>query len=205
MNSDYEWLRADALREILAQPPYSPVAEQGKSSRSMFLPDDLGSPAKVSEVRKRHLEEAQASSSPFKKARTAHYGKEPLSQKMISYKKENDITTGRNGALIIFTSPKSKKKRYTIAATEGLPGNPHAELKALDKVPSHVTKVDLIYTERAPCKHGSNCHRKLKFVTSDESEIVHSVQYPADQQKRKMTEKAFREQQEYLGIRAPKR
>lgn len=189
------------LTEILSLSPYKGEDAMDRS----HLCDKLGSPQKVTRVRKRHLDAKDATASPFKTKRTEEYGNGPLSKKMIEYKKAHNATTGRNGSIAIYTSPDSKKKRYTIAVTEGPPTHKHAELKALDLLPPHVKEVDLLYTERAPCKKGSNCHRKLKAVLGETCEVVHSVDYPTDTPKRKKTEKVFRTTQAHLGIRDSKR
>src|SRR5207249_3650598 len=114
-----------------------------------------------------------------------------FSQRSIAYKKENNLTTGRNVAIVVFKSPKSQKQRYTIASTQGHPCNAHAEIKALDLIPKNGT-VQTIYSERKPCQKGSNCHRKLKAVVPPDAEIIHSIEYSIDPNERKISEKEFR-------------
>ncbi len=187
------------LTATLSQPPYVHAHLSGGSA---LLNGQFGSPTKVEQIRKRHLEDATQSSSPFKKARVTCYGEESLSKKAIEYKKEHDLTTGRNVSIVLFPSPKSKKQRYMIAATAGHPCNPHAELKVLGMLPENIKKIDLLYTERQPCQKGSDCHRKLKGILDPSVEVSYSIPYPIDKEERRNSEAKFRQLQQEHGIRA---
>lgn len=226
-----DMLTHDVLTNLLNQKPYNYIELKNKASiakkklelksAASFLPRtsglskmNLGTPSKIDDivqVRKRHLDFIDASDSPFKISEKTIFGKCPLSKRAIKHKKENDLTTGRNVAIIIAYDSIKKELIYTIDATDGPPGPRHAELLAYDALPKHIKSnkkkedILLIYTERAPCKKGSDCHRKVKLVISKETKIVWNTDYSPTKSHRHKTEEIFRKMQEDYGVRAPKR
>ena len=209
-------LSPGTLSKILSEDAYSPPPKK-KSAKGLISPGEpihsplmelqLGSPniRYAAQLRKRHLKKASITDSPFKNTSIETYGEGPLSKRAIQEKTKKDITAGRNTAIAVFENPPgSKKFGYTTASTDGPPGGTHAENTAIDKVPRGAKK-ELVYTERAPCKCGSNCHCKLKAVLRTDVKIVHSVPHQTDLKRRREDEKEFQEKQEEFGIRTAKK
>lgn len=193
-------LTPDELEKILAKSPYekdsflSPPRTLTKKL-THTTPSDI---RLAGQIRKRHLEEANTSNSPFKNEKMTEYGKEPLSQRAKKHKIDNDITAGRNVSVVIFFDTMAEKYQYVIANTIGHPGGPHAELRALDALPKHISteNIHLVYTEREPCHKGSNCHCKLKAMLDSTTKVVYSV--------KGVSEEEFRKLQAEHGIRVAK-
>lgn len=154
-------------------------------------------------LRKVDLDNMQASESPMKNIRQTIYGECPFSLKALKWKKENDITAGRNVSIVIFRLSDSTLA-YTIAATSGPPGQPHAELEALDELPNNVEKDHIlaVYSERKFCCKGSNCHRKVKLaIDKENTEVVYNVHHTPNQKRQRENELEFQELQSEMGIR----
>lgn len=65
-------------------------------------------------------------------------------QKMMAFKKRFHLTTGRNVCIVYF---KYQDRSFGIfASTSGLPGGPHAEMKALAAIPAEVLTSDIVTT-----------------------------------------------------------
>lgn len=160
---------------------------------------------KAADVRVRHVEKSGVTDSPMSKTAKEEYGEGPLSKRAKKFKKDNDISVGRNVSLIIFYDAIVNESRYVIAATDGPPGGPHAELRAIDALPSHVSKenIQLIYTEREPCRHGSQCYCKLKMMIEKTTKVVWSIDFPDIKETRQVSEEEFRKLQAAHGIRLP--
>lgn len=174
----------EQLSKIFSQPPYEPPVSS--------------SPRTPVKLRKADLK--VVSLSPFKKQDQENYCSGPFSIKARDYKVEGDLTTGRNYSAVIFESPNSKNIRYTEAHTSGPPGGPHAELKALAKLPKGLDKrsIRMLYTERKCCP---NCHPKLKQLLDSQTVVVHTCHYTPDAKRQRRNEARFREVQAEKGVR----
>lgn len=168
------------LTTILSQPPYIPV--EGATLRT---------PVKM---RKRDLKRTQHS--PFGKIDKENYGEGWLSRKVIQWKRENNVSAGRNVSLVVFGD------QFIITATSGPPGGPHSELLALSLLPTHIPKelIRLVYTERNCCPL---CHAKLKEWLSPETVIIYSAPYTPNSKRQRVNEVALQALQIREGIRAP--
>lgn len=173
------------LKKVLSEAPY--VRPEG-------VP--LGTPVKMRKSKLR----GNFPRSPFKNVVIEQYGSGPLSQYCIKRKIELDKTTGRCYAVAGFLSPNSKNVRFTEGVTEGPPGGPHAELKALAQLPPGLDKenVRIVYIERKCCEL---CHAKLKELLHPDTTIVYSCHYTPDAKRQRKNEAAFRVVQANLGVR----
>ncbi len=112
-------------------------------------------------VRKRHIDPIRSIIKSIPDEFIA-YGGNPITNRVIQYRKENGITDGRNIALVTYGPSKSDPTAgYTIAVTKGYMKE-HSEIKACDKLPSPVRRepdrVRTIYTERSACRGpGKRC------------------------------------------------
>jgi hypothetical protein len=163
-----------------------------------------GTPSRrLSRKTKRELDVEKVSSSPFKVLRQLPLGSDPFSQKTLTMKKEEDVPAGRNWAVIVFQSPNSKEKRHIIRRTDGPPGPVHAETDAYDHLPQHVKEnkenILAVFTERKPC---AQCHRKLKSVLHENTEVLHNdgPRTPTKARQRE-NEAKFQEEQAAFGVR----
>ncbi|MFZ4773390.1 MAG: nucleic acid/nucleotide deaminase domain-containing protein [Chlamydiia bacterium] len=155
------------------------------------------------------------SRSPHKKKFQLPYGTDILSQLAINYKRQNQISSSRNVALIIFKSKTANSYHYAFSSSgnDELPEQKgvcttgkHAELKVYDYIPHCLRgsdpdkKIVAIYTERAPCqKSGKNCELRLKAVLPD-TWVYYSFPYPELKTERDAQEKALKKAQKAYGI-----
>lgn len=176
----------------------------------------FGTPSRLtaSKLRKRHMMFLKKHGGLTATVKSEHaaaapirYGKCPFSKIAMQYKIDNGITAGRNVAVISYLDTDGEKK-YTIAATTDLPGSTHAELKAYDLLPQPVRakpeSILAVYTERQPCRKGSNCADKLAAVISKSTHIYWSVAHPTEAISRRHLELNFQAHQKSLGISVSK-
>jgi Xanthomonas XOO_2897-like deaminase len=163
---------------------------------------DLGTPTKikkVSDIRQRHLDFAQASDTPIKNSEKVPYGEHELSRMAYEHKLANNIPTGRNVSVAESVSPMSKRVKRVIFSTDGPPGTtPHSELSAADINTDNITD---IYSDREPCRR---CRRKLKIVLPPTAKLFYSIPYSDDPVVQRVNEQKFRQLQASLGVREPK-
>lgn len=167
--------------------------------------DQLISPVALRTLRKKDLDDLGVSDSPLKNMETTNYGDCPFSRKAIEWKKENSITAGRNVAIVLFKHHLSQELDYTIDVTEGPPGAAHSELKAYDALPKEVKvnreNIVYVYTERKPCRHGSNCARKMKNSLGEKTQILYSAHHTPDKKRQRESEFGLQAKQHEEGIR----
>jgi len=178
---------------------------------------NFGTPSKLTatSLRKRHLvfaqENAQLSASPIKQASQntfGKYGKCEFSKLVIQHKKSNNITAGRNVAVIRYKSL-DDQVHDIIESTLGKPGDAHAELRAYDRLPQDVRakpeNILVVYSERKPCTKGSNCYLKIKALIAETTHVYWSVDHPENTSTRHKVEAAFQKFQGSFGIRVSSR
>lgn len=154
----------------------------------------------LTKLRKSDLDEREISRSPIKNLIKVSYANDIFAKTAAAYKKKKDITAGRNVAVALYSSPDSKHLKMKIAATDGPPGQPHAEAKLFDSLPEKVREdtslLHVIYTERKPCQHtGQNCERKLKAVLGEETKVLYSIHHSPDKDRQLMNELEFQARQ----------
>jgi hypothetical protein len=191
-------INTDSLFTLLQKPAYN---ELGPQSSSPYTPKNKS----LKRVRKQDLDDLGISGSPLKNMMQTEYGGSPRSLKIVDWKKGKDITAGRNAAIVIFRHPGTGELGYTIAATDGPPGAPHAELRALDALPEAVKRskenILQVYTERKPCQEGSDCNRKLKLAIGENTEIIYGAHHTPHKGRREESEFALQVKQHDLGVR----
>lgn len=178
----------DAIARILSQPAH---------------PGEPSTPTKrLAKKTKQQLDVEGVTRTPLKELRQLPYGNDPFSQRAIRMKREEDVTAGRNVAIVVFQSPNSKEVRHTIARTDGPPGPVHAEIDAYDKVPAYIREnkenILHVFTERKPCLH---CTQKLKSVLSKETPVSYAAPHTPDKARQRENEAMFQKEQAELGVR----
>lgn len=163
--SEVESMFAEKLpfREVLTRPQAVEQSESLSQQHSVQSPGHRN----LSAMRKKHL--TNVNESPVLAALSPGVG--PLSTFAKFLRERHAITAGRNIAIAIARDPDTREMIYTVASTDGPPGGTHSELLAWDALPDSVkdAKSALIYTERQPCRKGSNCNAKLKRAIGREA------------------------------------
>jgi hypothetical protein len=179
-------LSKEQLAEILAKSPVKPSSSlNGRECKRAWDDKELGSPSKkenLHDIKKRHLEHLgpEATTSPFKNTTTSSLSS-PLGARAVQHLIDNNLTTGRNVAIIIVKLGDGTYG-YMIKATEGPPSDNHAELKCFDALPEEYKDpklITLVFSLREFCKTGGSCHQKFKVAVDKEKvEIVFSFTHP---------------------------
>jgi hypothetical protein len=111
------------------------------------------------------------------------YGGNPVTDRVIQFRREHrNILEGRNVSLVLYRPSESESGGYVIAATRGRMGEfPHAEMIALDKLPSSVReqqdRIRAVYSERKPCGKGCghrDCSSKIALVAGRNTKVLYS-------------------------------
>jgi Xanthomonas XOO_2897-like deaminase len=189
------------FNNLLTQPPYW---DQAKKRETLPSPTD-GEISTISfkTLRKKSLDEQGIPNtpSPLKKMRKLD-SEHPLVKKALEFQQTNDITAGRNVAITVFNSPRSKSLQYVISATSGPPGAPHSELKVLDEVPPHIkmdiSNIKAIFTQRKPCK---GCTRKLDLLDKENTEVMWEAHHTPHKKRQRKNEELYQKIQNSRGIR----